>query len=100
MLDAKWSTIKEKSISELKMITIEENNTLIFYQTLLTTDLYGDHSGVFVCGSWGIKGCTLSAVNNPGLELTSRQGLVPQKVVKFNPGLSQILSKVFLSKNM
>ena len=83
------------------MITIEENNTLIFYQTLLTTDLdYGDHSGVFVCGSWGIKGCTLSAVNNPGLELTNRQGQVPQKVVKFNPGLSQILSKVFLSKNM
>ena len=27
-------------------------------------------------------------------------GLVPQKMVKFNPGLSQILSKVFLSKNM
>ena len=92
--------IKEKSISELKMITIEENNTLIFYQTLLTADLYGDHSGVFVCGSWGIKGCTLSAINNPGLELTSLQGLVPQKVVKFNPGLSQILSKVVLSKNM
>ena len=92
--------IKEKSISELKMITIEENNTLIFDQTLLTADLYGDHSGVFVCGSWGIKGCTLSAINNPGLELTSLQGLVPQKVVKFNPGLSQILSKVFLSKNM
>ena len=74
------------------MITIEENNTLIFYQTLLTADLYGDHSGVFVC--------TLSAVNNPGLELTSLQGQVPQKVVKFNPGLSQILSKVFLSMNM
>ena len=87
-------------MSELKMITIEENNTLIFYQTLLTADLYGDHSGVFVCGSWGIKGCTLSAVYNPGLELTSLQGQVPQKVVKFNPGLSQILSKVFLSKNM
>ena len=82
------------------MITIEENNTLIFDQTLLTADLYGDHSGVFVCGSCCIKGCTLSAINNPGLELTSRQGLVPQKVVKFNPGLSQILSKVFLSKNM
>ena len=28
------------------------------------------------------------------------QGPVPRKVVKFNPGLSQILSKVFLSKNM
>ena len=28
------------------------------------------------------------------------QGLVPQKMVKFNPGLSQILSKVFLSKNV
>ena len=82
------------------MITIEENNTPIFYQTLLTTDLYGDHSGVFVCGSWGIKGCTLSAINNPGLELTSLQGLVPQKVVKFNPGLSHILIKVFLSMNM
>ena len=82
------------------MITIEENNTPIFYQPLLTTDLYGDHSGVFVCGSWGIKGCTLSAVNNPGLELTSLQGLVPQKVVKFNPGLSQISGMVFLSKNM
>ena len=27
-------------------------------------------------------------------------GLFPQKMVKFNPGLSQILSKVFLSKNM
>ena len=25
---------------------------------------------------------------------------VPQKMVKFNPGLSQILSMVFLSKNM
>ena len=82
------------------MITIEENKTPIFYQTILTTDLYGDHSGVFVCGSWGIKRCTLSAVNNPGLELPSLQGVVPQKVVKFNPGLRQILSKVFLSKNM
>ena len=28
------------------------------------------------------------------------QGPVPRKMVKFNPGLSQILSKVFLSKNM
>jgi len=28
------------------------------------------------------------------------QGLVPQKLVKFNPGLSEILVKVFLSKNM
>ena len=28
------------------------------------------------------------------------QGPVPLKMVKFNPGLSQILSKVFLSKNM
>ena len=28
------------------------------------------------------------------------QGLVPQKMVKFNPGLSQMLSNVFLSKNM
>ena len=28
------------------------------------------------------------------------QRLFPRKVVKFNPGLSQILSKVFLSKNM
>ena len=27
-------------------------------------------------------------------------GLVPRMMVKFNPGLSQILSKVFLSKNM
>ena len=27
-------------------------------------------------------------------------GPVPQKMVKFKPGLSQILSKVFLSKNM
>ena len=27
-------------------------------------------------------------------------GPVPQKMVKFNPGLSQISSKVFLSKNM
>ena len=30
----------------------------------------------------------------------SIQGPVPRKMVKFNPGLSQILSKVFLSKNM
>ena len=28
------------------------------------------------------------------------QGQVARKTVKFNPGLSQILSKVFLSKNM
>ena len=28
------------------------------------------------------------------------QGPFPRKMVKFNPGLSQILSKVFLSKNM
>ena len=27
-------------------------------------------------------------------------GPVPRKMVKFNPGLFQILSKVFLSKNM
>ena len=27
-------------------------------------------------------------------------GLFPQKMIKFNPELSQILSKVFLSKNM
>ena len=27
-------------------------------------------------------------------------GLVPRKMVQFNPGLSQILSKVFLSENM
>ena len=27
-------------------------------------------------------------------------GPVPRKMVKFDPGLSQILSKVFLSKNM
>ena len=27
-------------------------------------------------------------------------GLVPRKMVKFNPGLSQILSKVFLYKNV
>ena len=27
-------------------------------------------------------------------------GAVPRQMVKFNPGLSQILSKVFLSKNM
>jgi len=44
------------------MITKEENNTAIFYQTLLTTDLYGDHLGVFVCGSWGIKGCTTTCL--------------------------------------
>ena len=30
----------------------------------------------------------------------NHQGPVPRKIVKFNPGLSQILSKVFLSKNM
>ena len=28
------------------------------------------------------------------------QGPVPWKMVKFNPGLSKILVKVFLSKNM
>ena len=28
----------------------------------------------------------------------SIQGLVPRKIVKFNPGLSQVLSKFFLSK--
>ena len=28
------------------------------------------------------------------------QGPVPQKTVKFNPGLSQILSKVFLPENI
>ena len=27
-------------------------------------------------------------------------GPVPRKIVKFNPGLSQVLSKVFLSKNI
>ena len=27
-------------------------------------------------------------------------GLVPRKMVKFNPGLSQVLSKGFLSENM
>ena len=27
-------------------------------------------------------------------------GPLPRKMVKFNPGLSQILSKVFLSKNL
>ena len=27
------------------------------------------------------------------------QGPIPRKVVKFNPGLSLILSKIFLSKN-
>ena len=36
-----------------------------------------------------------------GLKLnTIAQGPVLRKMVKFNPGLSQILSKVFLSKNM
>ena len=33
------------------------------------------------------------------VEYSVLRGLVPWKVVKFNPGLSQILSKVFLSKN-
>ena len=28
------------------------------------------------------------------------QGPVPRKIVKFNPWLTEILSKVFLSKNM
>ena len=32
--------------------------------------------------------------------VAKEQGLVPQKMVKFNTGLSQILSKVFLSKIM
>ena len=30
----------------------------------------------------------------------SHQGPVPRKMIKFNPGLSLTLSKVFLSKNM
>ena len=43
---------------------------------------------------------------NPSVGLKNRvqmphpQGPVPWKLIKFNPGLSQILSKVFLSKNM
>ena len=32
--------------------------------------------------------------------LNFQQGPVPRKMIKFNPGLRQILSKVFLSKNM
>ena len=32
--------------------------------------------------------------------MLSTLGLVPQKMVKFNAGLSQILSQGFLSKNM
>ena len=37
---------------------------------------------------------SLNKVNNKS------QGPVPRKVVKFNPGLSKISSKVFLSRNM
>ena len=43
---------------------------------------------------------TLKIFTSNKTEPTPRQGPVPQKVVKFNPGLSQISSKVFLSKNM
>ena len=39
-------------------------------------------------------------VDNPVGFRTNYLGLVPQKMVKFNPGLSWILSKVFFSKNM
>ena len=34
------------------------------------------------------------------VRLCLQQDLVPRKMVKFNPGLSPILSKVFLSENM
>ena len=37
---------------------------------------------------------SLNKVNNKS------QGPVPRKMVKFNPGLSKISSKVFLSRNM
>ena len=40
--------------------------------------------------SWSLLYCRLTNVS---------LGRVPRKIVKFNPGLSQILSKVFLSKN-
>ena len=40
--------------------------------------------------SWSLLYCRLTNVS---------LGRVPRKMVKFNPGLSQILSKVFLSKN-
>ena len=43
---------------------------------------------------------TLKIFTSNKTEPTPRQGPVPQKMVKFNPGLSQISSKVFLSKNM
>ena len=41
--------------------------------------------------------CTVLPVNS---RIPKDLGPVPQKVVKFNPGLSQISSKVFLSKNV
>ena len=34
------------------------------------------------------------------VRLCLQQGPVPRKMVKFNPGFSQILSKLFLSENM
>ena len=44
--------------------------------------------------NWWVGRISLSVENSV------LRGLVPRKVVKFNLGLSQILSKVFLSKDM
>ena len=42
----------------------------------------------------------LNAWNKLSLPRFTYLGLVPRKMVKLNPGLSQILSKAFLSKNI
>ena len=49
--------------------------------------------------SKGTVVCVGGEVKYKDLVLPTR-GPVPRKMIKFNPGLSQILSKVFLSKNM
>ena len=43
--------------------------------------------------------CHTQTLNCPP-PLSAVQGPVPQKMVKLNPGLGQILSKVFLCKSM
>ena len=53
---------------------------------------------MMVRGGWYSVLCKLDL----GAQLSSlllTLGLVPRKMVEFNPGLSKILSKVFLSKN-
>ena len=43
---------------------------------------------------------TLHPSRSLSFKLSGHLGLVSRKMVKFNPGLSQILSKFFLSKNI